>query len=133
MKELRLEDMLMRNDRVPLTALREVLAKYRGETSAAFLAHIVQFYVILLHFAVVQERTNDERNRFFFIFGDNGLERVTTKGHVGRIGLLQDCLYHAKRLLTQCGLVQRFDDNTYGLTKVGRKRLYGTNRAALAA
>lgn len=121
------------NDRVPLTALRDVLAKYRDEAPATFLAHIVQFYVILLHFAVVQERTNDGRNRFFFILGDNGLERVTTKGEVGGVGLMQDRLYHAMLLLTQCGLVQRFDDNTYGLTKAGRKRLRGTERGAQAA
>lgn len=121
------------NDRVPLTALRDVLAKYRYEAPAAFLAHIVQFYVILLHFAVVQERTNDGRNRFFFVLGDNGLERVTTKGDVGGVGLMQDRLYHAMLLLTQCGLVQRFDDNTYGLTAAGRKRLRGAERAAQAA
>lgn len=47
--------------------------------------------------------------------------------------LMQDRLYHAMLLLTQCGLVQRFNDNTYGLTKAGRNRLRGAERAAQAA
>lgn len=121
------------NDRISLATLRELLAKYRDERPAAFVAHIVQFYVILLHFAVVQERSNDGRNRFLFTLGDNGLERVTTKSNIGEVGLMPDRLYHSMLLLTQCGLVQRFDDDTYGLTKAGRKRLRGIEKAAQAA
>lgn len=121
------------NDRIPLTALREVLKQYRSEAPSAFLAHMVRYYVILLHFSVVQDRTYDGRNRFFFILGDNGLERVASKGDVGAVGLMQDRLYHAMLLLAQCGLVEHFDDDTWGLTKAGRRRLRGTERAAQAA
>lgn len=121
------------NDRISLTALREVLAQYRDNTPASFLAHMVRYYVILLHFSVVQERTYDGRNRFFFMLGDNGLERVTSKGDVGGVGLMQDRLYHAMLLLAQCGLVAWFADDTWGLTETGRRRLRGTESTARTA
>lgn len=121
------------NDRLPLSVLRGLLMQFSDAPPSEFIAHVVQFYVILLHFAVVRERTYDGRNRFFFIQGDNGLERVASKGGVGSVTIMQDRLFHAMLLLAQCGLVRQFDDGTFALTAAGRKRLRDAARTAEAA
>lgn len=118
------------NDRLPLSVLRGLLMRFSDVPPSAFIAHVVQFYVIFLHFAVVQERTYDGRNRFFFIQGDNGLERVASKGGVGNVTIMQDRLFHAMLLLAQCGLVRQFDDGTFALTAAGRKRFREAARTA---
>lgn len=43
-------------EQISLATLRDLLAKYRDGEPAAFVAHIVRFYVVLLHFAMIQER-----------------------------------------------------------------------------
>jgi len=44
---------------------------------ATFMAHIVQYYVLLQHFRIVQERvTRDGRSRYVLLKGDRGLERT---------------------------------------------------------
>ncbi|BBA40937.1 MULTISPECIES: hypothetical protein [Burkholderia] len=110
-------------DRLSLTTLRDLLERYENSRPAEFIAHVVQFYVVLLHFSVVQERTYDGRNRFLFMQGDNGLERVASRGGIGGVGLMADRLFHALLLLAQCGLVKRYDDGTFALTAAGRRRL----------
>ncbi|MGF6596129.1 hypothetical protein P3T23_000836 [Paraburkholderia sp. GAS448] len=116
-------------DRLSFEALRGVLERFEDERPAAFLAHIVQFYVVLLHFTVARDRTiqaRDGRNRFVFTIGENGLERVTAKGAIPEVdlGLARFRLRQALLLLAQCEFVETTDEGkTFGLTGGGRKRL----------
>jgi len=111
------------NDRLSLTRLQSLLDEFQEASPAAFLEHVVRYYVLLLHFTVVQERTRDGRNRFVLMLGDKGLERVVTKDGLGSAGMLQDRLKHALLLLEQCGLVRGKDGGAYVLTPAGRRRL----------
>ncbi|MFM0079381.1 hypothetical protein P0D72_10925 [Paraburkholderia sediminicola] len=116
-------------DRLPFKALRDIVERFEDARPAAFLAHMVQFYVVLLHFTVARDRTiqsGDGRNRFIFTIGENGLERVTTKGalHGVDLGLARNRLRQALVLLAQCGFVETLDEGeTFELTRAGRQRL----------
>ncbi|AUT67044.1 hypothetical protein [Paraburkholderia hospita] len=116
-------------DRLSLQTLRGLLERFEDERPAAFLAHIVQFYVVLLHFTVARDRTiqaRDGRNRFIFTVGENGLQRVTAKGPIPNVdlGLARFRLRQALLLLAQCQFVETADEGkTFALTRAGRLRL----------
>lgn len=122
------EQVNLRNDRLPLAVLRGVLSDFEDDRPAAFFAHIVQFYVVLLHFNVVRERTvrRDANNRFIFAIGEDGLEQVTAKGVFPGVGLgaARNRLRQALVILAQCGFVESSDGpNSFVLTDAGRERL----------
>lgn len=108
--------------RLSLATLRSVFAQFQDASPAAFMAHIVQHYVLLQHFSVVRSRTFDGRNRFVLMLGDNGLERVANQGMTAA-SWLEDRLHHALLLLAQCGLIDEHGDGGYVLTPAGRARL----------
>ncbi|MGF6570037.1 hypothetical protein ABH945_002148 [Paraburkholderia sp. GAS333] len=54
----------------------------------------------VLDVAVVKGRTNDGSKRFFFILGDNGLERGATKGGTGGASRLTEEIRSAQRTRT---------------------------------
>lgn len=116
-------------DRLSFKVLREILGRYEDARPAAFLAHFIQFYVVLLHFTVARDRTiqsGDGRNRFIFTIGENGLERITAKGaiHGVDLGLARNRLRQALILLAQCEFVETKDNGeTFELTRAGRQRL----------
>lgn len=116
-------------DRLSFKVLREILERYEDARPAAFLAHFIQFYVVLLHFTVARDRTiqsGDGRNRFIFTIGENGLERITAKGaiHGVDLGLARNRLRQALILLAQCEFVETKDNGeTFELTRAGRQRL----------
>ncbi len=87
------------------------------------MAHIVQFYVLLQHFAVVQDRSGDGRNRFRVLKGERGLERASHQVALSGVSVLQDRLHNAVLLLAQCKLVKQVGDNRYVLTREGRRRI----------
>jgi hypothetical protein len=118
----------LRNDRLPLSVLRGILADFEDDQPSAFFAHIIQFYVVLLHFNVVRERTarRDANNRFIFAIGEDGLEQVTTKGVFPGVGLgaARNRLRQALVILAQCGFVESRDGpHSFVLTDAGRERL----------
>ncbi|WMY07290.1 hypothetical protein [Paraburkholderia phenoliruptrix] len=122
------EQIDLRNDRLPLAVLRGVLSDFEDDRPAAFFAHIIQFYVVLLHFNVVRERTarRDANNRFIFTIGEDGLEQVTTKGVFPGVGLgaARNRLRQALVILAQCGFVESRDGaSSFVLTDAGRERL----------
>ncbi|MCS3390365.1 hypothetical protein [Burkholderia thailandensis] len=121
------EQTLARNDRLSLAALRGVLSDFEDDRPAAFVAHIIQFYVVLLHFNVVRERTRrDANNRFIFTIGEDGLEQVTAKNVFPGVGLgaSRNRLRQALVILAQCGFVESRDGpSSFVLTDAGRERL----------
>lgn len=121
------EQKLSRNDRLPLSALRSILSDFEGARPAEFLAHIVQFYVVLLHFSVARQRTlqsSDSRNRFIFTVGEDGLERVRSDFPGVGLGAARNRLRQALVILAQCGFVENRDGpNTFALTEAGYERL----------
>ncbi len=118
-------DQALENEQLTLGNLAEVMQAHLHDSPAAFMAHIVQHYVLLQHFGIVQERAvRDGRSRYVLFKGDQGLER-TGKGEsfIG-IDLLTDRLLHALLLLAQCGLlIHNEDAGTFSLTPEGMRRL----------
>lgn len=137
------EQTLERADRLPLAALRSVLSDFEDDRPSAFLAHIVQFYVVLLHFTVARQRTlqaGDAHNRFIFTIGEDGLERVRSEFPGVGLGAPRNRLKQALVILAQCGFVENRDGpNSFVLTTTGRERLMhgvpnlqpGTSAAAI--
>lgn len=111
------------NERVSLAKLRFLVNSHANSTPAEFMAHIVQFYVLLLHFSVVQERSGDGRNRFRLLKGDWGLERAGQLVALSGARILEDRLEHAVLLLAQCRIVREISGGRFVLTKEGRRRL----------
>lgn len=96
-----------------------------NDSPAKFMMHTVQHYVLLQHFAIVQERAaQDGRSRYFLLKGDPGLERTGKGENLVDIDLLTDRLRHALLLAAQCGLVQHSEKNgTFSFTPEGQRRL----------
>lgn len=118
-------DQALENEQLTLGKLTDVMLEHIHDSPAAFMAHIVQHYVLLQHFSVVQERAaRDGRSRYVLLKGDLGLERTGNgKDFVG-IDLLADRLWHALLLAAQCGLlVQNKEAGTFSLTPEGLRRL----------
>ncbi|WP_455279046.1 hypothetical protein [Cupriavidus necator] len=111
-------------DRLSLIRLQMAVGEYLDATPAQFMAHIVQYHVLLQHFQVVLERSGDGRNRYRILKADNGLERVLETNHkFSEVSILQDRLARAVDLLVQCGLMKEVDEGRYTLTPESRKRL----------
>lgn len=110
-------------ERFSLRTLRFQVDSHADSSPAQFMAHIVQFYVLLQHFAVVQDRSGDGRNRFRVLKGERGLERASHQVELSGVSVLQDRLQNAVLLLVQCKLVKHVGDNRYVLTKEGRRRI----------
>ncbi|MFM0061473.1 hypothetical protein PQR64_38360 [Paraburkholderia phytofirmans] len=118
-------DQALENEQLTLGKLSEVMLAHMHDSPAVFMAHIVQHYVLLQHFGIVQERAaRDGRSRYVLLKGDQGLERTGSgEGFVG-IDLLADRLLHALRLAAQCNLlVHNVEAGTFSLTAEGLRRL----------
>jgi len=113
------------NERLTLLKLSSLVEEHLTDSPAKFMAHIVQHYVVLQHFAVVQERAaRDGRSRYLFIKGDRGLQRIGDNERFVGADWMQDRLLHALRLLAQCRLLTHDEDeNTFALTEEGLARL----------
>ena len=113
------------NEILTLEKLAEVLLAYMHDSPAAFIAHIVQHFVLLQHFGIVQERAaRDGRSRYVLLKGDLGLERSGNGEDFVGIALMVDRLRHALLLAAQCGLlVQNEEAGTFSLTPEGLRRL----------
>lgn len=121
-------DQALQNEQLTLGKLTDVMLEHIDDSPAVFMAHIIQYYVLLQHFSVVQERAaRDGRSRYVLIKGDLGLERTSNgQGFVG-VDLMVDRLQHALLLATQCGLlVQHQEAGTFSLTPEGERRLRPT-------
>lgn len=118
-------DQALENERLTLGKLADVMLAHLHDSPAAFMAHIVQHYVLLQHFSVVQERAaRDGRSRYLLLKGDQGLERTRNGEAFVGIDLLEDRLQHALLLAAQCDLlVQNEEAGTFSLTPVGLRRL----------
>lgn len=67
-------DQALENEQLTLGKLADVMLAHLHDSPAAFMAHIVQHYVLLQHFGIVQERTaRDGRSRYVLLKGDRGL------------------------------------------------------------
>ena len=118
-------DQALENEQLTLAKLADIVLAHVHDSPAAFMAHVVQHYVLLQHFRIVQERaTRDGRSRYVLLKSDLGLERTGNgEGFVG-INLLVDRLRHALLLVAQCGLlVQNESAGTFSLTPKGLRRL----------
>ena len=118
-------DHALENERLTLGKLVYVMQAYKCDSPAAFMAHIVQYHVLLQHFGIVQERAaRDGRSRYVLLKGDLGLERTGNGEDFVGIDLLVDRLRHALLLAVQCGLVVRDEEaGTFSLTREGQRRL----------
>lgn len=118
-------DQALENEQLTLGKLADVMSAHMNDSPAVFMAHVVQHYVLLQHFGIVQERAaRDGRSRYVLVKGDRGLERMGNgEGFVG-IDLLRDRLRHALLLAAQCDLlVQNEELETFSLTPEGLRRL----------
>jgi hypothetical protein len=103
--------------------LAQLVDGHLDATPVQFLAHVVRHYVLLQHFRVVQERSGDGGNRFRLLNGDNGLERMSSRGKLADVSFLADRLRHAVLLLAQCGLLSQPEEGYFKLTAKGNRRL----------
>lgn len=121
-------DLALENEQLTLGKLADIMLVHLNDSPAAFMAHIVQHYVLLQHFRIVQERAaRDGRSRYLLLKGDLGLERAeSSKGFFG-IELMRDRLQQALLLAAQCGLLrQNKSTATFLLTPKGLRRLQST-------
>lgn len=118
-------DQALENERLSLGKLARVVSAHVNDSPAAFMAHVIQHYVLLQHFGVVQKRASrDGRSRYVLLKGDRGLERMGKSEDFVGVGLMTDRLGHALLLAAQCELlVQNEDDGTFSLTREGLRRL----------
>jgi hypothetical protein len=118
-------DQALENEQLTLGKLADVMLAHVHDSPAAFMAHIVQHYVLLQHFGIVQERAaRDGRSRYVLHKGDLGLERTGNGEDFVGIDLLVDRLRHALLLAAQCDLlVQNEEAGTFSLTPEGLRRL----------
>jgi len=118
-------DQALENEQLTLGKLANVMLAHMHDSPAVFMAHIVQHYILLQHFGIVQERAaRDGRSRYVLLKGDLGLERTGSGEDFVGIDLLMDRLRHALLFAAQCGLlVQNKGAGTFSLTLEGRRRL----------
>lgn len=118
-------DQALENEQLTLGKLADVMLAHMHDSPAVFMAHIVQHYVLLQHFGIVQERAaRDGRSRYVLLKGDQGLERTGNGESFVGIDLLADRLRHALLLAAQCNLlVQNEESGTFSLTPKGLRRL----------
>lgn len=122
--------MTVDGDRLPLTELVQLFADFSNASPAEFVAQVVRDYVVNLHFRVVRERTEWERNprdRYRFIMGDHGLERnLNTERDLINIDIMSDLLHRALNLMARSGLLEQRgpqgNENEFRLTEAGRIR-----------
>jgi len=108
-----------------LKALSELVERMKRELPEAFIAYVVEHWVILRHFVVVADRSDqgDEKNRFRFCRGENGLEPFDPALVPQPPAFAQDRLAHMLILMQQSGLLQYADGRGYRLTAYGSERL----------
>ncbi|MCS6507273.1 hypothetical protein NX907_16850 [Burkholderia thailandensis] len=118
-------DQALENEQLTLGKLTDVMLAHMHDSPAVFMTHIVQHYVLLQHFGVVQERAaRDGRSRYVLLKGDQGLERMGNGEDFVGFDLLADRLRHALLLAAQCNLlVQNEEAGTFSLTPEGLRRL----------
>jgi hypothetical protein len=118
-------DLALANEQLTLGKLADVMSAHMYDSPAVFMAHVVQHYVLLQHFGIVQERAaRDGRSRYVLLKGDQGLERTGNGESFVGIDLLTDRLRHALLLAAQCDLlVQNEELGTFSLTPEGLRRL----------
>ncbi|HDR9009702.1 TPA: hypothetical protein QDB08_002672 [Burkholderia vietnamiensis] len=118
-------------DRLSPAELARLVEDYRDSPLAQFVAHIVKEYVVNLHFRVVRERTEEDRNprdRYRIVMGDEGLERdLHHQRELASVEILEDRLHRALNLLARAGIVEQRgalgDEDEFRLTEEGRQRL----------
>lgn len=118
-------DQALENEQLTLGKLTDVMLEYMHDSPSSFMAHIVQHYVLLQHFSIVQERAaRDGRSRYVLLKGDIGLERTGNGESFVGIDLMQDRLRNALLLVAQCGLLAHNEEaGTFSLTPKGLQRL----------
>jgi hypothetical protein len=118
------EAILRDQDQCSLLALARLAEKMRNATPTAFVSYLIRHWVILRHFQVVCDRSQnaDGKNRFRFVLGENGLERFNPAVRITEPAFAQDKLMHVLYLLEQSGLLSE-KNGGYTLTPQGRTRL----------
>lgn len=111
------------NDRFSFARLRQVVGQYQDKSPAAFMSQFIQHHIILSHFQVARDRSEDGNNRFRILNGDNGLERALDAKGLYEVGELQDLLRNALLLATQCDLASRDINGNFAITERGLHRL----------
>ncbi|OZI65630.1 hypothetical protein [Bordetella genomosp. 1] len=118
-------DQELENEQLTLRKLTDVMLEHMDDSPSAFMAHIIQHYVLLQHFGIVQERAaRDGRSRYVLLKGDTGLERTGNGERFVRIDLMVDRLRNALLLGAQCDLlVHNEEAGTFALTPEGLRRV----------
>lgn len=118
------EAILRDHDQCSLFALAKLAEKMGRRTPIEFVSYLIRHWVILRHFQVVCDRSQnaDGKNRFRFVLGENGLERFNPAVRITEPAFAQDKLKHVLYLLEQCGLLTE-KNGGYKLTPQGRTRL----------
>jgi hypothetical protein len=121
----------LEGDRLSPSELVRLVEEFHDAPLADFIAHVVQEYVINLHFRVVRERTEWDRNprdRYRIVMGDDGLERdLHHQRDLASVDILADRLKRALNLLARAGIVEQRgvlpgDEDEFRLTDEGLKR-----------
>lgn len=111
------------DDRLSLSTLLLKVEQHLNASPAEFVAHVLQYHVLSLHFGVVRERSKDGRNRFRILNGDYGLERAIPSKSLPEVSVLEDRLRQVFALLAQCDMVKPVGRDRFVLTTKGRNRL----------
>jgi len=125
MKDPASKEALMRDhDQCSLVSLANLVARMQGHSPEQLLVYLVKNWVVLRHFQIVCERSQnaDGKNRFRFVLGDDGLERFNPALGIAAPAFAQDKLRHILLLSHQCGLLEE-RGGSYKLTPAGRIRL----------
>ncbi len=118
-------------DRLSPALLSNLVEEFCDAPVVDLVAHVVETYVINLHFRVVRERSEWDRNprdRFRIVMGDDGLERdLHHQRELASVDILADRLQRALNLLARAGILEQQgspgEEDQFKLTDVGRERL----------
>jgi hypothetical protein len=108
-------------DKIPLSKMPELVAKFGARPIKELAAHIVRHNVIARHYEIValRSRQGDEKNRFRFVESDTGLRRYDDSRGLPGLTEARDRLARVLDLLEQSSLLEQ-DNSGYVVTKRGR-------------
>ena len=100
-------------DRLPLSALPELVERFAMQPFGKLVAYCVRHCAVGQHFRVssaLQATTGDGKNRFRLVEADDGLRRMYETDAVPEVGTGLDRLARSLDLLEQCAVVARTND-----------------------